>query len=102
VLEVQSGKSEPRVIPLMIQGGVQTSQYVELAGTAATGALEIVSQPAGARILIDGQSRGTSPATIRDLSPGDHTVVLELRGRKVSQTVKIQAGSTSKLSVPIK
>jgi hypothetical protein len=102
VLEVQSGKSEPRVIPLMIQGGVQTSQYVELTGTAAVGGLEIVSQPAGARIVIDGQNRGTAPMTIRDLSPGDHTVVLELRGRKVTQTVKIQAGSTSKLSVPIK
>jgi hypothetical protein len=102
VLEVQSGKSEPRVIPLMIQGGVQTSQYVELAGSAATGALEIVSQPPGARIIIDGQSRGTTPSTVRDLSPGDHSVVLELRDRKVTQAVKIQAGSTSKLSVPIK
>jgi len=102
VLEVQTGKSEPRVIPLMIQGGVQTSQYVELTGSAATGALEIVSQPAGARILIDGQARGTTPSTIRDLSPGEHSVVLELRGRKVTQAVKIQAGSTSKLSVPIK
>lgn len=30
VLEVQSGKSEPRVIPLMIRAGVQTAQYVEL------------------------------------------------------------------------
>ncbi len=38
VLEVQSGKSEPRVIPLMIQAGVQTSQYVELQGVAKTGA----------------------------------------------------------------
>lgn len=102
VLEVQSGKSEPRVIPLMIQGGVQTSQYVELSGTAATGSLEIVSQPAGARIIVDGQNRGTTPMTIRDLSPGEHSVVLELRGRKATQTVKIQAGSTSKLSVPIK
>jgi hypothetical protein len=102
VLEVQSGTSEPRVIPLMIQGGVQTSQYVELRGSAATGILEIASQPAGARIIIDGQNRGTTPATIRDLTPGEHTVVLELRGRKVSQAVKIQAGTTAKLSVPIK
>ena len=47
VLEVQSGKSEPRVIPLMIQAGVQTSQYVELQGVAKTGALEIRSEPAG-------------------------------------------------------
>ena len=54
------------------------------------------------RGFIDGQNRGTTPSTVRDLSPGDHSVVLELRGRKVTQTVKIQAGTTSKLSVPIK
>ena len=34
VLEVQSGKSEPRVIPLTIQAGVQTSQYIELQNVA--------------------------------------------------------------------
>jgi hypothetical protein len=102
VLEVQSGNSPARVLPLIIQGGVQMIQNVEFTGTGATGTLEIVSQPPGARIVIDGQNRGTTPGTIRDLSPGDHTVVLELRGRKVTQTVKVQAGSTSKLSVPIK
>jgi hypothetical protein len=102
VLEVQSGKSEPRVIPLMITAGVQTSQYVELQGVAKTGALEIRSDPAGARITIDGRPRGTTPTTISDLTPGDHTVVLESGGRKASQTVRIQAGTTAQLSVPMR
>ena len=48
VLEVQSGKSEPRVIPLMITAGVQTSQYVELQGVAKTGGARD-SQRAGRR-----------------------------------------------------
>jgi hypothetical protein len=51
--------------------------------------------------LIDGQPRGTTPATIRDLSAGDHSVVLELGGRKVTQAVKIEAGGTAQLVVPI-
>ena len=102
VLEVQSGKSEPRVIPLMITAGVQTSQYVELQGVAKTGGLEIRSDPAGARITIDGRPRGTTPTTVSDLTPGDHTVVLESGGRKVSQTVRIQAGATAQLSVPMR
>ena len=101
VLEVQSGKSEPRVIPLMIQAGVQTSQYVELQGVAKTGALEIRSEPAGARVTIDGRPRGTTPVTVRDLTPGDHTVVLEAGGRKVQQAVKIEAGGTAQLVVPM-
>lgn len=101
VLEVQIGKSEPRVIPLTIQAGVQTAQYIELQGVQAAGTLEIRSQPPGARVTIDGQPRGTTPATIRDLAAGDHSVVLELGGRKVTQAVTIDAGSTAQLMVPM-
>ena len=101
VLEVQVGKSEPRVIPLTITAGVQTSQYIELRDVSATGGLAIRSDPSGARITIDGQPRGTTPANIPNLSPGDHTVVLELGGRKVSQAVKIAPGSTQQLVIPI-
>jgi hypothetical protein len=101
VLEVQIGKSEPRVIPLTIEPNVQTAQYIELQGVEATGVLEIKSTPSGARVAIDGQPRGTTPATIRDLPAGDHSVVLELGGRKVTQAVKIDAGGTAQLVVPI-
>lgn len=101
VLEVQVGKSEPRVIPLTIQAGVQTSQYIELQDVSVTGALEIRSEPSGARVIIDGLPRGTTPATIPNLSAGDHTVVLELGSRKVTQSIKIDPGATAQLVVPI-
>ena len=81
---------------------MQTSQYVELQGVAKTGGIEIRSEPAGARITIDGRPRGTTPETISDLTPGDHTVVLESGGRKVSQAIRIQAGITAQLVVPIR
>ena len=102
VLEVQIGKTEPRVIPLTIQSGVQTAQYVELQNVPTTGAVDVRSDPAGAKITIDGQSRGTAPTTIRDLTPGEHTVVLEAGGRKVTRSVKIEAGTTAQLAVPMK
>jgi hypothetical protein len=101
VLEVQIGKAEPRVIPLTIQANVQTAQYVEMQGATVTGALEIRSEPSGARVIVDGQPRGTTPATIRELAAGDHVVVLEVGSRKVSQSVKIEPGSTAQLVVPI-
>ncbi|MDP2321653.1 MAG: PEGA domain-containing protein [Acidobacteriota bacterium] len=102
VLEVQSGKSEPRVIPLTIQAGVQTAQYIELQNVALTGGLDVRSDPPGARVTIDGQSRGTTPVTVRDLAPGDHQVVLEAAGgRKVTQSVRIDAGITAQLVVPL-
>ena len=101
VLEVQSGKSEPRVIPLTIRPGVQTAQYIELQNVAMTGGLDIRSDPPGARVTINGQNRGTTPVTIRDLAPGDHQVVLEGGGRKVTQTVRIDAGITAQIVVPL-
>ncbi len=101
VLEVQSGKSEPRVIPLTIRPGVQTAQYIELQNVALTGGLDIRSDPPGARVTIDGRPRGTTPLTVRDLAPGDHQVVLEGGGRKVTQPVRIDAGITAQLVVPL-
>ncbi len=101
VLEVQSGRSEPRVIPLTIQAGVQTAQYIELQNVALTGGLEIRSDPAGAKVTVDGQARGSTPLTIRDLAPGDHRIVLESGGRKVTQAVRIDAGITAQLVVPL-
>ena len=101
VLEVQIGKSEPRVIPLTIRTGVQTAQYVELQNVPTVGSLEIRSEPPGARVTIDGQNRGTTPVTLKDLAPGSHTVVLEAGSRKVTQSVRIEAGVTGQLVVPL-
>ena len=70
------------------------SQYIELRDVAGDRiAVEIKSEPPGARITIDGQPRGTTPATIPNLTAGDHAVVLELAGRKATQAVKIEPGS---------
>ncbi|HEX8029472.1 MAG TPA: PEGA domain-containing protein, partial [Vicinamibacterales bacterium] len=86
---------------LTIRAGTQTAQYIELQNVALTGGLDIRSDPAGARVVIDGQVRGTTPVTVRDLPPGDHQIVLEARGRKVTQTVRIDAGITAQLVVPL-
>lgn len=101
VIEVQIGKSEPRVIPITIQAGVQTAQYIELQNVPMTGGLDIRSDPPGARVSIDGRDRGRAPLTIRDLPPGDHDVVLEANGRTVKQVVRIDPGTTAQLVVPM-
>jgi len=101
VLEVQIGTSEPRVIPLTIRAGVQTSQYIELQGVPVAGGLDVRSEPPGARVSVDGRPRGASPVSLRDLTPGDHEVVLEAGGRQVRQVVRIEAGVTSQLVVPM-
>jgi hypothetical protein len=102
VMQVRVGTNEPRVIPLAIRAGVQTSLYVELQGVPTTGTLEIRTEPRGARVFLDGQNRGTTPVTLRDLPPGDHEVMVELNGRQAKQTVKVEAGRSAQLVIPIK
>jgi PEGA domain len=101
VLQVRAGTAEPRVIPLAIRPGVQTAQYVEL-GVSTTGVLEVRSEPADAKVTIDGQARGSTPLTLRDVAPGDYEVVLERGGRKSTQVVRVDAGTTAQLVVPIR
>jgi len=96
------GAGEPRVIPLIVAAGSQVSQYIELPKTGPSpGQLQIRTEPAGARISIDGQARGVSPMTIGDLEPGEHDVLLESDLGSVRQNVTIQAGATASLVVPL-
>jgi hypothetical protein len=58
------------------------------------GQLQVTSEPPGARIVVDGQLRGTTPMTIPDVAAGEHAVVLESASGSVRRTVTIQAGET--------
>lgn len=100
ILELR-GRGTPRVIPINVAAGAQVSQYLELAERPATGQLRIQSEPAGASVSVDGVDRGTTPATVPGLEPGDHEVVLKSAGGTVRQTVTVQAGGTASLLVPI-
>jgi hypothetical protein len=71
------------------------SQSSGSAGTTGTGSLSITTTPAGARIYIDGNQAGASPATIPGLAAGPHTVMLILDGYEpLSSTVTITTGET--------
>jgi PEGA domain len=102
VLQLRAGSAEPRVIPLQIRPGVQTAQYVELMGVASTGVLEVRSEPSKAKVTIDGQDRGSTPLTLRDVAPGSYQVVLERAGWKSTQVVRVEPGATAQLVVPIR
>jgi PEGA domain len=67
------------------------------------GTLEISSVPAGARVFIDGaDAQKVTPATITNLSSGDHTYKLVLSGYKdATGTSTIEPGMTTTVSVPL-
>jgi hypothetical protein len=102
IVEVRVGRAEPRVIPVEIKQGVQNSLYVELQSVATVGGVDVRSDPARARVTIDGRYRGDTPLVLRDLAPGDHEVLLESGKQKVKQTVHVEPGITSQLVVPLR
>ena len=100
-LEVR-GDGAPRLLPVTITAGAQSTQYLELPkATSAVGQLNVRTEPAGARVSVDGVPRGASPVAVAELTPGEHTVVVESDLGTVKQTVTIEAGITSSLTVPL-
>jgi hypothetical protein len=99
ILELRGG-GVPRVIPLNISAGAEVSQYLEFAEAPGNGHLAIQSDPAGAKVLVDGVVRGVAPLTM-DLAPGDHQVELQSEGASARHTVNVQAGGTASLVVPM-
>ena len=71
------------------------------AGPAAelTGTLIVNSEPEGAEVFVDGESRGPTPATVVDLPTGSHVVRLELEGYQPSEgTQEIRADQTRSIT----
>jgi hypothetical protein len=101
VIEVRVGRSEPRVIPVVIREGVQTGLYVELQSVATVGGLEVRSDPVKAKVTVGGQYRGETPLVLKDLPPGEIEVLVQANTREVRQRVRIEPGITSQLVVPL-
>ena len=66
-----------------------------------TGQLTAKSEPAGARVLVDGRERGVTPLTIEDVPFGSHTVVIKSDKGSVQRTVKIAADRDAVVSESI-
>jgi hypothetical protein len=69
---------------------------------AATGSVYVETRPAGAQVTIDGTLRGTAPLRVPELSPGTHTIRLDLAGhRSVTTTVVVRAGQQVSVRVSL-
>jgi hypothetical protein len=91
-----------RVIPFTVAPGNTVAQTIELPRAApTTGQLTIRTEPAGARVTIDGVANGTTPVTLEGLTPGTHRVELANHVSSVTQEVTVEAGTTASLVVPM-
>lgn len=102
-VSVQIGASEVSR-PVTIAAGQHVSQYFELVAEApaasapAAATISVVTDPAGARVSIDGQVRGVSPLTLTDLAAGEHTVVAQGATGRASRVVSVEPGATASVT----
>ncbi len=94
-VELHSGGGS-RSLPVTIAAGTQASQFIEMPKPASNiGQLRIRTEPAGARVTIDGAPRGVAPTLVANLTPGEHTVVAETDHGSATQSVMVEAGTTA-------
>jgi PEGA domain-containing protein len=102
-IELSTKDGVRRTMTVNVTANQQLSQFIEMPKAAAgTGDLQVRTDPPGAKVVVDGQTRGTSPVTVRDLAPGSHVVMLQNDLGSVNEDVTIQPGATASLVVPMK
>ena len=62
---------------------------------AEKGTLQLTSSPAGAEIYLDNQFRGSTPSTISEVGPGNHTLEFRSKGYKSWKAVVTVPSGTS-------
>jgi hypothetical protein len=98
-----SANGAHRTIPITMAARAELSQFIEMPQAAAVvGQLDVRTDPAGARVSVDGQRRGVSPLTVTGLTAGSHTVILENELGSVNQDVTVEPGGTASLVVPMR
>jgi len=77
-------------------GGSRQTLAVEL--TPSWAPVEIVTEPAGATVLVDGEPQGTTPATL-EIDAGEHEIEVRLAGYNAWQS-KIDVTANEPLALP--
>jgi serine/threonine protein kinase len=97
-----SSDGNVRSMPVTMTAGGQVSQFFEMPkASSALGELRVRTDPPGAQVTVDGHVYGRSPVTVEGLAPGPHTVRLENDLGAIEQDVRIEAGTTASLVVPL-
>jgi hypothetical protein len=101
-LIIESDGYKTHAQPVVVQSGKTVSINVELGKVG--GGLRVISEPAGAEILVDGAPSGEkTPATLSDVSTGKHTIELRLEGYKHDKKeVKVDVGSEKTVSMDLR
>ncbi|MDP3564567.1 MAG: PEGA domain-containing protein, partial [Methanoregula sp.] len=82
-----------------VSAGTRSNVYCPLSAMDTSGSLYILSSPADAKVILDGQYRGKTPLTLNNLASGTHIVELDYPGYyDWKSTVEVPAGGTKTVS----
>jgi hypothetical protein len=96
------GSTGSRTVPVQITAGGQASQYVDLPkAVSSVGQIRIRTEPAGARVTLDGTPRGAAPTLIANLTPGEHSLQVDTDQGSATQMVTVEAGTTASVLLTV-
>lgn len=100
-IEVRAPSLPPKTETVMVQTGQRAVLNVTLRPAAPTGGtLRVLANAPGARISVDGEVLGESPATKTNIAPGEHIVEAVAEGyERLMQTVTTEAGAQRVVSL---
>jgi PEGA domain-containing protein len=92
-----------RSIAVTVKAGAEATHYIDLQTqpAAEVGHLLVTTEPAGARVWVDGQARGVTPVSLADLAPGRHEVSIKSDSRTIERSVTVERGQTASLVVSL-
>ena len=87
-----------RGVQLNLAAGAQVVHHFDLTpapAAAAAARVSIVTEPPGARVVVDGEPRGVSPLLMEDVAVGQHVVAVSSDAGSAQRTIAVAAGATS-------
>jgi hypothetical protein len=79
-----------------VEEGLEVARTVRLEVAPAT--LRLASEPAGARVSLDGERVGETPVALAEVAPGTHQIVIEAKGYYPYET-RVELGPGQELAL---
>ena len=101
-VRIEKDGFEPALFTVTLGAGEKRDHAVTLKAEPTPVPFKIVTRPGGAAIVVDGEKKGTSPATL-ELRPGPHRIRVDLEGYQAqSESVEVEQGGKAAVTFLLK